>query len=408
MSWSKPDSKLGKQLRRGFQIASDIIPKLPTRSDSLLTKGVKILGIVDSFYKIGRVEKHALRDFLDRINAEDMTNAQFVDLFYSTTLRTLFEVDRLWLDGSTSILIATRKDIGTLYFIEWNYGSKHEPANDFFFSPGFNFVGMLDLLWEHYDGRMYIAMVKDGYQVKTQYSPIPKITDPLLGTANARLKRLATRHIRYQRDKIQRTYLFVGDAGTGKSTMALRMAQLAGTRTLQIDSTALSHVGQKEMSWLIDSLKPDFIIFDDIDKVNMEQGLPTILLVLSNMKRLYPEVGIILTVNKPEALHATMLRPERIDEVEKFYSTTEDTEVIFRGYIDEFKADVSADDVSRILSASHDYSAIWMREIALRLRYDTVDEVLDSVAVLRELSLAAAAEKKDSPPSKKDTPNGPV
>jgi adenylate kinase family enzyme len=376
-----------KRFSHYLKVATDIIPKLPNSSDPTWMKAIKIIGVADSFNKIGAVEKNKLSSFFDQLDVKSVTNQQIVDMFFSTNLGAKFQTETILLDTYTSVIIAHHNKIGTLYFVDYSGGTKPRPSATFHVSSKFNFIELSNLLWALYEGRIYIEMVSvpDHWMLHTLYSAIPKLTMPLFGAANNRLEQLVSKHFQYKKDKLQRTYLFVGTPGSGKSTMATRMADRCGTRILQIDSTALANIGQHEMDFLIENLKPDFIIFDDLDKVDLAKCLPTVLLILSNMK-VHTDVGVIITVNDPTKLNDAILRPERIDEVEIFDQSDIDNELILKGYLEHFGVNLAEDNIALLLKESKSYSAVWMRELALRAKYESVDAAVHSMNRLKNLA----------------------
>ena len=108
--------------RKLLSFATDIINKTPSRHDNLLTKIIKSLAIVDSFNtqmtKGGK--STALSSFFGDLDLEEMTNDQFVNMFYSTGLRDSFNITKIEIGDYVEIVKAHRPDIGTLYFVEWH------------------------------------------------------------------------------------------------------------------------------------------------------------------------------------------------------------------------------------------------------------------------------------------------
>ena len=115
--------------RKVLAFATDILQKLPNRSDGILTVLVKSLAIVDSFnVQMNKGKSTALFDFFGDLDLVEITNAQFVSLFYSTGLRDTFTIRKFEMSDYVEIVRAEHLGIGTLYFVEWHWGSKPEPS----------------------------------------------------------------------------------------------------------------------------------------------------------------------------------------------------------------------------------------------------------------------------------------
>ena len=106
---------------------------------------------------------------------------------------------------------------------------------------------------------------------------------------------------------VNRSILFHGEPGTGKSTLAVSIAKYMKLKTLKIDAP---HLFRVNFTSLIDILKPDAIIIDDIDMMNSNYDEMRTLELFKKKCKL-----TMLTVNEAEELGERMLRPGRIDKV---------------------------------------------------------------------------------------------
>ena len=385
-------------------ISTDIIGKVPTRGDGFLVTLVKILGIVDSFQKeiYGKKKSAALFDYFDGANLIEETNEQFVNLFFNTGLKDAFKINKLQINEYVDVVTATH-DIGTLYFIECHYYSKPDYSSDFWHTKGFNFHKALGVLWNHFDGRIYLDIKEDrNGQLKTTYSKIPPIEDPLLGTNKFLLKEFTDQHYSYTKDKIQRTYLFCGKQGSGKTSFALRVSELIGNRTLRIDAQGITQIGAKDLDFIVDGLSPGFIIIDDIDRAaDLEKSLPTLFAILADFKGKYSDVTIILTVNDLTKLDSALLRPGRIDEILDFNDPDEkDRREILSGYLKEFGI-ASLTDIDSIVMGTEGLTAAYLKEIALQLRYRSSEQIMKIVSRMNELAKPKADDKSVKEPKEK-------
>lgn len=390
--------------RKALHIATDILPKLPSRGDGALTILIKALAIADSVDKFKNKSSAAIFDFFDGLDAKSETNGQFVDLFFSTSLQKHFQIKRLKISDYTSVVKATGK-LGTLYFIEWQWGSKPEMSCDFWHSPNFDFIQALGLLWTECSNRLHIALVKDkSDRIKTEYSTLPRTTDPLLGDSVAALEKFVTQHRKYLLDNVPRTYLFVGLQGTGKSTFALRAAEILDGRILRIDAQGVTTVGAKDLDFLFQGLKPDYVILDDIDRVaDLAAVLPTLFTILTDLKHKHPKITVFVTINDITKLDPALVRPGRIDEVLDFNPLTREIRAeILQGYLKEFGASPIVP-LDAVLDATEGLSAAYLREVALQFKYRSQEEIL--VKVKRMCELAEPKKEEDKKPATSSVPN---
>lgn len=386
--------------RKVLAFATDILQKLPSRHDGILTIIVKSLSIVDSFnVQMNKGKSTALFDFFGNLDLVEVTNAQFVSLFYSTGLKDSFKISKFEMGDYVEIVRADHSWIGTLYFVEWHWGSRPEPSADFWHTKGFNFEKALEVLWDKFHGRIHLGISQDRYgELKSTYSEIPEPKDPLLGKTKAVLDEFKEQHLLYMKDQIPRTYLFCGKQGIGKTCFCLRLSQLTGGRTLRIDACGITSVGVKDLDFIINGLCPSFLIVDDIDRApELEKSLPTLFSILSDFKCKHPNVTVAMTINDITKLDPALLRPGRIDEIIEFDPPDdEERRSIIQGYLDEFKVGVNVD-LDKLVESTNGLTAAYLREIALQLRYRPQDRILKVITRMNELASPKVESKSTEP-----------
>lgn len=379
-----------------LRVASAIIPKLPASGDSPLTIAVKLLGIADSAREVTKSGSNAaLHDFFEGQDATVHTNEHLVSCFFGTDLQCVFTVSRLSMSDYCDVVRAHHPVLGTLWFVEWRYGARPEPSNDFWASRGFDFAGALEQLWELYSGRIHIALVERERGVRrSEYSAIPRCTDPLLGAGPDMLDRIVAKRRRYARDEVSVTYLFVGAQGTGKSTFAVRMAEVLGERVLRLDAASFTSSGLRDLDLVLEGLQPGMLIVDDIDRADLWSSLGTMLTTLTTLKAKRPALTIVLTVNHENRLDPAMLRPGRIDEIVDFEPPSADDR---RQLLFQYARGAGADPVTltvaeldQLVAATEGMGAAYLRHFAIQLRYEAVSEVLAMVERRRRLEIAAS------------------
>lgn len=386
--------------RQALAFSTDIIPKIPKRGDGIVGTVVKILGIFDSFTKITNGKSTALFEFFSRLDLTEASNQQFVNSFFGTNLKNSFKVNHVPIGEFLDVVDASAPGIGSIYFLEWHWGGRPEYSANFWYSKGFNFEKTMKVLWDEFHERLHLGIVFDTNrgEIQVSYSEIPLMTDPLIGQLVLDLEEFKEQHLKYLRDRVPRTYLLAGKQGCGKTSFALQLATLTRGRTLRIDANGLTSVGTKDLDLIIQSLSPNFLVIDDLDRcAELEKSLPTLFSTLSDFKGKFPNVTVCITINDITKLDAALLRPGRIDEIKEFEDpNATDREEILRGYLNEFGVE-GLEDISEIVTCTEGLTGGYLKEVAMQLKYRPQPRVLNLVSRMKELATPKTEKKEEGP-----------
>jgi hypothetical protein len=386
-----------KIVKRYLHIATDIVHKLPDRNDNWLKIAVKLLAIADSFDKTHQGTNSQLFEFFSNLDAETARNAQFVDTFFETPLGASFDLRRIMISDYADVVIANDAELGSLYFIEYKWGPKPEPSTDFWHSKGFNFEKALERLWGFFHGGIQVSLKFEANRdrPRTDYRDLVFTKDPIVGKNTETLRELVEDHLQYKKAGVSRTYLFLGMQGVGKSTLAGRMAQANGQRTLRIDARGMTVAGTNDMHFLLTGLKPDFLILDDVDRV-VSDAIPMMLEGLTNLKERHPNVTTILTANDITPFDTATLRPGRIDVIVEFEPPNEaERAQILSAYMQEFSSKpLTRTEMQQVIKATAGYSGAYLREVAIELRVASASRVIATQKQRKRLTEKAGKSPK--------------
>jgi chromosomal replication initiation ATPase DnaA len=357
--------------------ASLISSKLPSKDDSLLTRCIKYLSILDS---LKGPKSSRLFSFCKKHNLKLLSNDLFVDLFFSTKLKSTFSLSTFKVEENTEINKASHPSWGDLFFIEYTYGSRPEVSQDFYHSKNFNFQEALNFVWSSFNNRIHLEVspLPNG-RSKSHFSTLSHSPQTFFG--NSPFFSLKSQFETFQSKGIPRTILLYGKQGVGKTSFCLALAT-SNQKVLRIDSSNFSSCSTAELDFLLTALQPDFLLIDDIDRAkDLASFFPTLFTTLSDFKSKYPSTSLFLTANNVDSLDPAFLRPGRIDQlIEIPTPSTEDREAILKGFLK------NPSNLNQLTEASEGLSASYLKEIALQDSLFSLEYVLNSISSMKKFS----------------------
>lgn len=367
-----------KPVKKVLGIATRIYDKVPRKGDSTWQVVLKLLSIADSIESSLQAKRTELSVVVERLGLEMTTNSVFTSMFFNTKLQDEFDIQRYALDGNL-VVEATNPELGKLLFIE-RWEKQYSPT--FYHNSGFDFQKILERTWELYENRLQFEISWS----KSTYSSFSSVPNPLYGLDTARMDKMVTRHKKYLNDGMSRAYMFYGAPGTGKTSFALEFANRTGNRVLRIDARSFATVGSSEMTFIMDALKPDFIMVDDVDKADVNHSLPAILSILTELKMRKTRTSLLLTANNVGQFDPGLLRPGRVDTWITFdMPGANERREILLGYLKTAGIKLSDKSLEHYVHISADLTQDYLREIAQRLKHEEEEEVTDIIMNMRKL-----------------------
>lgn len=393
-----------------LKFATKAVDKIPTRADTWPQRITKVLSLLDAGQEVYGGGRSKMWELRQRHRLVERDSETFVRLFFATTLRDFFTMHREPLDEHEELIEAVAPDGERLFFRESHYSGYR---SDFYATPGLDFTKVIDKLWGAYPDGIYLSVTVEpgGWRREITICEVPPVTaDRLSRKASEHLKRVVDVHRNFVADKTHRCYLSYGPAGTGKTTFEVLFARAFGGRALMLDAASLPILNVNELGFLLDALKPGFLIIDDIDRAQVTEVCARILFMLVRLKSRYPAMTVLLSANDPAKLDEALLRCGRIDIPLPFEAPDRDetegmvTSMLRQHGVPEWRA--TRDVVGRIVDGSTDFPHADLDDLCRRLRHEELDDVLTSVRLLRSLAEKAAA-KGDSKPGAGAPPTSP-
>lgn len=200
-----------------------------------------------------------------------------------------------------------------------------------------------------------------------------------------------------------RSLLFFGPPGIGKTTLAARLAERIGGRLLVASCSTLENPrGRSIIEDLVDIIDPSVVLMDDLDKMwrpsEMLESMERLNRKVSERKRL-----LIGTVNSLAEVPEPLRRPGRFDEIVEFHPLTKDQrKAILITYAREFKVDYADREFDKLAVKTDGMTGAYLKEIAKRASVVPFSAMIDQVEQMKRIcNMAEEADQEDEEKNKK-------
>jgi cytidylate kinase len=374
-----------KKLRDGLLLVEKIYKEIPGKDASKLQKTLSWIHVADVAYSTlkGRGQS-PFADMAAARGLQSKTDGPFVRLFWGTDIYKQFQIKSHKIDDWTTAIEATGPE-GHFLFSKSLWSDEH--SYQYYVAVSTDTEALISSLWSRLGGRIHIDVGQSNQGTKLQYCGFPHANTSFFGGSEERLTSLVARHRRCVAQKVSRSYLFHGPPGTGKSSFANAFSERLGERILKLNSTSLAKISVKEMEQILDDLRPDFLLLDDVDKVVVDNAIPVVLDIVQRFKDCAGQATLIMTANSVNKFDKGLLRPGRIDTWVEFKlpEEKERRDVLVR-YNALLEADLSEKQIGQLVMLTDKLSQDYLKEIVCEYRqcgsYTEVEELVKKMKTL--------------------------
>jgi hypothetical protein len=391
-----PAAQKKQWLVSGLGLAKAVGASLPGKGATPLGAAFQTLGAIETVRAfLWKTTEDPLAQYVAQYGLEKFTNETFVNIFFNTDLHTKFVLFKVRV-GDYRELTDAQGPLGRFAFTKHVFSQEYDAT--YYMRPEVQMNEVLDGLWTQYSGRLHVNITSTLYgSTKAEFSGFQEIESPLFGNAISRLDQLLVRHERCRESKIPRSYMCYGPPGTGKTSFAMKMAGKIGKRTLKLGAVSLRHISVKDIDYLLRHLAPDFLIIDDVDKIQTGNALPTLLEIVQRFKGGDGHTTLLMTANVITSFDTGFFRPNRIDTWLEFkLPDLHERKEVIRAYAKHQALELSEDKLLLLADESDGLSHDYLREIVSELkRCGSFQEVMELVQLMKSLLLKVVPAKTD-------------
>lgn len=223
------------------------------------------------------------------------------------------------------------------------------------------------LLWKKFSGNSIV--IKKAKRKSNESAKIAiEVDDKIPPLKSAKATEISSYLQRCFDAGVNRSQIYFGPPGTGKSTLVRAVAHNLNLRSVRIRVEDIGDIDNSTIDDIITIFKPEAVIFDDLDRAPMMSHL---LEMMDDLKR--STKWLAATVNDKSEMGNAILRPGRFDEFVEF-KYLED-EII--------KSELGTENV-HLFDAVKKWPIAYIRELVVRRRFMDEKQAIKSMAELQK------------------------
>lgn len=400
------------KLANGLQFINKIKNDLPTKEDSKLTSTVKVVGLVSNLLAQLPSDESASVRISRAFHLKETLNLSLADLIRDFNLLSEFQHVELPEDNKKSfsdrygaIILYRHPNLGIIGVRE----SLSEVSSSIFHTDKFTAESVWDLIWQKVDGCVDVQYSKTAYKT-FQYSKYTLDLGQQFGEAQHQVDDFIDKNSKFISMGLERSYLFLGPPGVGKTTMSQRFARAFSNRILQISAQAVFEIGDLCLIQLVQQSAAQVVLIDELDKMFSGQNewrKGMLLSKIEKIRRCRPGLITIITANAVDSFPPALLRPGRIDDIiELDYPNAKDRYNILLGYANKYEVSFTDEILYRIAAVSDGLTGAWLKEVVMQAKVSDSRATLSLVEkMLKYSNHKPRIEDPGEPQDQKANPN---
>lgn len=184
---------------------------------------------------------------------------------------------------------------------------------------------------------------------------------------------------------LNRSLLFYGLPGTGKSTCAIRLTKALKGKILILDGSSLSERNMNLLK-IINIVDPVVVLFDDLDRITNVSQLLGDIEKLNKYSSGQRHRLIIATVNDINKIPKALRRPGRFDQAIEFRAPDAETRLkVLCEYSKQFNVNVSEEQFKPLVSITEGMTQAYLKEVVLRCSALGIEKMAEQIEQMKNV-----------------------
>lgn len=378
-------------MRKGINVLdAGLHLMMAIKQRNLLTMGTAITSVysaLDSIFEPKSERVRDLEDFLLDMGAKPYFGAM-TTFIYSALLacevdKEIFVPPQMEESDEANARKAYKFNIGNGVYVVVG-GETQSPYDIYYVGSKEEFTNVLFEAFENLGSVLALRLRRNWGALFASVEQMDIDTDNYAGTLAA--EQFCETINKFRKQGHNRSSLFVGAPGVGKTTFAAKISELLGGRLFAIEALALRDAISEgyDMGALLQILKPQVILLDDLDRID---SLEYMLSEISRYRQAYEQAIIIGAVNDLTVVPNALRRPGRFDEIIEFHLPNKQERLeLIRLYSEAFKAKIMNGHTESIADATEGMSHAEIREVVLQATILSFNELMKKISHIKRMA----------------------